>query len=481
MKFLNNQLVNYDLTYSDVFLVPNYSDINSRFEVSLQPQANTGASLPIVVANMSAVAGKRMSETVARRGGLVVLPQDIPITTLKSMIDYIKACQLSYDTALTLRAESTIAEALTIIHKRAHNLVVIVDQSNKPIGVFRDQDHLGHDQFSQLSNFINPKLVVLKDNLSPSEQYSLLNNHHLKLAPVVNHRTGRLIGITGLKNIIRSDIYQPAVDKNNKLIVAVAIGINGSPITKAQEALSAGADLIVIDTAHGHQAKMLQAIESVRSLNNQLIIIAGNVVTAQATKDLLSAGANIVKVGVGPGAMCTTRMMTAVGRPQFSSVYECANEASRQKGFIWADGGIKYPRDVALALAAGADSVMIGSWFAATYESPGDLHYDNNNQAYKENYGMASSRAVQNRNSQKANYDLNKKLFFEEGISTSKLYIDPLRPSVEDLIDQISAGLRSAFSYTGAHNLKEFQAQAVVGIQSASGYDEGKPTPGGWL
>jgi IMP dehydrogenase len=209
-------------------------------------------------------------------------------------------------------------------------------------------------------------------------------------------------------------------------------------------------------------------------------IVAGNVVTAQGTHDLLGAGADIVKVGVGPGAMCTTRMMTGVGRPQFSAVLECAAAARDLGGHVWADGGVRHPRDVALALAAGAASVMIGSWFAGTYESPGDLLRDGEGRAYKESFGMASARAVANRTRDASGFERARMALFEEGISSSRMYIDPSRPGVEDLIDTIIAGVRSSATYAGAASLVELHERAVVGIQSSAGYDEGRPLDASW-
>jgi IMP dehydrogenase len=209
-------------------------------------------------------------------------------------------------------------------------------------------------------------------------------------------------------------------------------------------------------------------------------VVAGNVVTAAGTRDLIEAGADIVKVGVGPGAMCTTRMMTGVGRPQFSAVLECSAAAAEQEGHVWADGGVRHPRDVALALAAGASSVMIGSWFAGTYESPGDLLHDGEGRAFKESFGMASARAVANRTQEAGGFERARLALFEEGISTSRMYLDPARPSVEDLVDHITAGLRSSATYAGARTLEEFHDRAVVGIQSVAGYDEGRPLHASW-
>ena len=193
------------------------------------------------------------------------------------------------------------------------------------------------------------------------------------------------------------------------------------------------------------------------------------------------AGADVVKVGVGPGAMCTTRMQTGVGRPQFSAVLECSAAAREHGGAVWADGGVRYPRDVALALAAGAGNVMIGSWFAGTHESTGDMLHDPAGRAYKESFGMASARAVRSRTRHQSSFDKAKAALFEEGISGSKMYLDPQRPGVEDLVDWITSGVRSSCTYAGARTLAEFHERAVVGLQSSSGYEEGRPIASSWL
>ena len=225
---------------------------------------------------------------------------------------------------------------------------------------------------------------------------------------------------------------------------------------------------------------MIEALKAIRTLSPTIPIVAGNVVTAEGTRDLIAAGADIIKVGVGPGAMCTTRMQTGVGRPQFTAVLECAAEAAKHGKHVWADGGVRHPRDVALALAAGASQVMIGSWFAGTLESPSDLNRDSNGRLYKESFGMASARAVAARTASEGAFDRARKALFEEGISSSRMYINPLRPGVEDLIDEIISGVRSSCTYAGANSIPDFFAKAIVGIQSSSGYAEGKPLSQSW-
>jgi IMP dehydrogenase len=315
--------------------------------------------------------------------------------------------------------------------------------------------------------------------VQPEEAFDRLTGAHRALAPVVDP-AGRLVGILTRKGALRATLYRPAVDAENRLRVGAAIGITGDIAGRADKLLAAGVDLLVVDTAHGHQERMMAALRAVRALKPAVPVAAGNVVTAEGVRDLVEAGADIVKVGVGPGAMCTTRMMTGVGRPQFSAIVECAAQARRLGAHAWADGGVRHPRDAALALAAGASNVMIGSWLAGTHESPGDPIRDADGRIYKESFGMASARAVHRRTADDTPYERARKALFEEGISSARMYLDPRRPGVEDIIDAVTAGVRSACTYAGASTLQEFHERAVVGVQSQAGYTEGKPMPDGW-
>ena len=477
MQFLNDLQPTHELTYGDVFMVPSLSEAASRLAVDLSTPDGIGATIPVVVANMNAVAGKRMSETVARRGGMAVIPQDAPDDVLASVLGGVKSAHALYDTPITLGPEHT-ADAMALIHKRAHGAVIIVDEHDHPIGIFTESDAHQVDRFSPLSDVMHRDLVSVKAGTPLEEMFDQLAHERLTVAPVVDE--GRLVGAVTRKGALRSALYSPALDSQGRLKVAVAIGINGEPGERAKIAIDLGADVIVVDTAHGHQTKMLQALADVRAAAGDTPVVAGNVVTAQGTAALIEAGADIVKVGVGPGAMCTTRMMTGVGRPQFSAVMECATEARRLGRHVWADGGVRHPRDVALALAAGASSVMIGSWFAGTFEAAADGQRDADGRLYKENYGMASQRAVQLRTRKDSEFERARKELFEEGISTSRMYLDPDRPGVEDILDQIVAGVRSACTYAGAHSIDELHERAVIGIQSTTGYEEGRPLPTSW-
>ncbi|MFE2636798.1 GuaB1 family IMP dehydrogenase-related protein [Streptomyces scopuliridis] len=479
VRFLNDLQPPYDLTYDDVFMVPSRSAVGSRLAVDLSAPDGTGTTIPLVVANMTAIAGRRMAETVARRGGLVVIPQDIPIDVVTDVISWVKTRHLVLDTPIVLAPLQTVGDALSLLPKRAHGAGVVVDGEGRPVGVVTEHDLTGVDRFTQLSEVMSKDLLLISADMDPREAFNTLDNANRKIAPAID-ADGRLAGVLTRKGALRATLYMPATDADGKLRIAAAVGVNGNVSGKARQLLDAGVDTLVVDTAHGHQESMLAAIRAVRALDPKVPVVAGNIVAAEGVRDLIEAGADIIKVGVGPGAMCTTRMMTGVGRPQFSAVMECAAEAKKFGKHVWADGGVRHPRDVAMALAAGASNVMIGSWFAGTYESPGDLQQAADGRLYKESFGMASARAVRNRTSEESAYDRARKALFEEGISTSRMFLDPSRPGVEDLIDSIIAGVRSSCTYAGADSLEEFARKAIVGVQSAAGYAEGKPLHASW-
>jgi IMP dehydrogenase len=478
MRFLNDLVPAHDLTYDDVFMVPSRSAVESRLAVDLTTRDGSGTTIPVVVSNMTAVAGRRMAETVARRGALAVIPQDIPIDVVAEAVAWVKRRHLVHDTPIKLGPTDTVSLALDLLPKRAHGGVIVVEDG-KPVGVVTESDCADVDRFTQLHRVMSQNPLTLPDDISPEEAFNRLAAGHHKLAPVIDAQ-GKLVGILTRNAALRATLYQPAVDADGNLRVGAAIGITGDAAGRADKLLAAGVDVLVVDTAHGHQERMINTLRAVRALDPAVPVVAGNVVTAEGVTDLIQAGADIVKVGVGPGAMCTTRMMTGVGRPQFSAVLECAAEAHRLGRHVWADGGVRHPRDVALALAAGASNVMIGSWLAGTHESPGDPRRDADGRLYKENFGMASARAVSRRTAEDTPYERARKALFEEGISSSRMYLDPRRPGVEAILDGIVAGVRSACTYAGAATIEEFHERAVVGVQSAAGYAEGKPLDVSW-
>ncbi|HEY3339523.1 MAG TPA: GuaB1 family IMP dehydrogenase-related protein [Propionicimonas sp.] len=480
MRFLTGK-PSYDLTYDDVFMAPRRSSVTSRLDVDMTSTDGLGLPLPLIVANMTAVAGRRMAETVARRGGIAIIPQDLPTDIVGNAIARVKAAPTVFDTPITIGPHATVGEALMLLPKRAHGVVVVVDHG-KPVGTLTAAEAEGLDRFAQVHEAMSTDLTIVGVDATPTEVFDELSARRHKAALAVVD--GQLVGLMTVKGALRAALYSPALDAEGKLRIGAAVGISGDVERRAESLLEAGADVLVMDTAHGHQERMISAVQRCRAAvaasGRTIPIVAGNVVTADGTADLIEAGADVVKVGVGPGAMCTTRMQTGVGRPQFSAVLECAEEATDSGKSIWADGGVRHPRDVALALAAGAGAVMIGSWFAGTHESPGELMYASDGRPYKESFGMASARAVRARTRTQSAFDRARASLFEEGISSSRMYLDPARPGVEDLLDFIVSGVRSSCTYAGARTLTEFHTQAIVGVQSASGYNEGRPLHSSW-
>lgn len=485
MKFLNDINPAHDLTYSDTFMVPSRSAVASRSGVDLTTPDSVGTTIPLVVSNMTAVAGKRMAETVARRGGITILPQDISPLALTDMVSQVKAAHPVFETPITVDVNDSVSIALALLGKRSHGAAVVLD-GHQPVGIITEKDCQEVDRFTPIYQVMTSEIVTASKDEHLDSVFETMSARHLGMVPVLDG--DHLAGVLTRKGVLRSALYTPALDPAGRLMVGAAVGINGDVGSKTRELLDAGVDVLVLDTAHGHQEKMLEALplavaardDFAQRTGRRIQVAAGNVVSAAGTIDLARAGADILKVGVGPGAMCTTRMMTGVGRPQFSAVLECATAAQESGAEVWADGGVKYPRDVALALAAGAASVMIGSWFAGTYESAGDLASDGDGRLYKESFGMASARAVKQRTKHQSAFDRARAALFEEGISHSRMYLDPQRPGVEDLIDSIVSGVRSAFSYAGADSIAQFRERAIVGVQSAAGYGEGRPREVSW-
>jgi len=481
VRFLTGK-PDYDLTYDDVFMAPRRSSVTSRLDVDLTSTDSLNLPLPLVVANMTAISGRRMAETVARRGGIAIIPQDLPTDIVAKAIEKVKSAHTVFDTPLTIDPHATVGEALMLLPKRAHQVVVVVDATGAPVGTVSEADLAGMDRFAQVHEAMSSDLTVVSPDATPTEVFDELSAHRHRAALAVTD--GRLVGLMTIKGALRAALYTPALDASGQLKIGVAVGISGDVEARVEALLEAGADVLVMDTAHGHQERMISAVQRCRAVveasQRQVPIVAGNVVTADGTSDLIEAGADVIKVGVGPGAMCTTRMQTGVGRPQFSAVLECAAEAKEAGKSVWADGGVRHPRDVALALAAGAGAVMIGSWFAGTHESPGELLYASDGRPYKESFGMASARAVRARTRSQSAFERARAGLFEEGISSSRMYLDPARPGVEDLLDFIVSGVRSSCTYAGARDLVEFANQAIVGVQSASGYNEGRPLHSSW-
>ncbi len=314
MQFNNPHYENEELTYDDVFLFQNYFAGTSRLSIDVTPIVPFGTHIPIVAANMNAVSWKRMAETLARYWWLAVLPQDMDIETLSRIINFIKKANIQYDTPITVQANNTIRDALGIIHKRAHNCVIMTDEKWKALAIFKPQDLEHLDQFTLLWNISKWTLITWKVWISDEEAFMLMDEKWISSLPIVDEQ-GILVWILSKKNTIRWSIYSPTLTRTWNLNIAVAVGINWFE-EKVPALIAMGITIFVLDTAHGYQKSMIDTIALFRKMyGNDPIIIAGNVITPEATKALIQAWANGVKVGIWPWAMCTTRTKTWVGRP----------------------------------------------------------------------------------------------------------------------------------------------------------------------
>jgi IMP dehydrogenase len=464
-----------ELSTDDVFLNPGYFDGGSRLDTDLSPPDFAGSAHPIVSANMNAVTGKRMAETMARFGGLGVLPQDMDLDTVARIVRHIHEADPRYDTPLAVTPRATLRDVTGIIRKRSHDLVVVVDEERRPLGVVTHAALRDRDQYTPVSQIMSHRVVALKVGVANRDAFLQMDEARVKAAPVLDE-SGRLIGVLTRDDAVRLELLRPALSPSGELMVAAAVGISAQAPEIAGKLLAMGVSAIVLDTAHGHQRRMLETIRGVKAVvAGKVPIVAGNVCTAEGTRALIEAGADVVKVNVGPGAMCTTRMQTGAGRPTFTSVLVCAREARTLGKHVWADGGVKHPRDVALYLAAGASRVMVGTALAGTYESPGDVKEDKDGLLYKENYGMASGRAVSDRTADRDPFERAKKGFFREGISTSRIYMREGQESAAGILVDMITGVQSAFTYAGARTVEELHERAVIGVQTSAGYGDGTP------
>ncbi len=260
MKFLNDLQPAHDLTYSDVFMVPAKSDVTSRFDVDLTTADGTGTTLPLVVSNMTAISGRRMAETIARRGGIAIIPQDIPLDVVAATVERVKSAHVVYDTPVTVTPTTTVGEAMSLLPKRAHGAVVVVEDG-KVLGIVTERDGADVDRFAQVSEVMTDEVTTFEAGADPRRCFDEMSARHMAVAPVLDG--GQLVGVLTRKGALRSTIYQPAVDLDGRLVIGAAVGINGDVAAKSQALLQLGIDVLVVDTAHGHQSKMLEALPAV--------------------------------------------------------------------------------------------------------------------------------------------------------------------------------------------------------------------------
>lgn len=480
-RWLHPEDADKEWALDDLFIVPTHLDrYDSRREVDLSPPDGLGGSHPLVVVNMRATTGRRMARTMPLKGGLAILDQDMDVARTCRLIAEVRAAPTWCDTALTVTPDTNLEVLKSIVFKRESQLIVVVDGDGRPLGVITVGDLKRASLGQTAGSIMNAQPVFITLGADPDRVvYERLLAQHITAAPVVDD-AGVLVGTTCTQHLVHRQIMPPNVDAQGRLQVMAAVGINGDPGRRAGLLVEAGACAILIDTAHGDQRRMLDAIAAVRSNTPAgTPIVAGTVCTHQATERLVRAGATIIKANIGAGGQCTTRVVTGVGRPSASSTLAVAQAARDLGAQVWADAGVRRPGHAALYLALGASRVMVGTVWTGTWESASDLQWEGAwgaGRPYKQTWGMASGQAVQDRNVHNRDaFDVAIRRLYQEGVRGSQVYLHPDRASVGALNAYFVTGLESAFAYTNARTIPEFWDQVTLGSHTAAALAEGAP------
>jgi len=463
------------LTFDDVLLVPNKSDVLPRtVDVSTRLTRRISLAIPIISAAMDTVTESRLAIALAREGGLGIIHKNLSVEEQASEVDKVKRSESGIITnPVTLGPHEKIRTALDIM-ARYHISGVPITEEGKLVGILTNRDlRFLEDPEQEIAE------VMTKDNLvtaSPGttleEAKRILHKNRIEKLPVVDGE-GMLRGLVTIKDINKQIQYPNACkDELGRLRVGAAVGTSVDKMDRARALVEAGVDVLVVDTAHGHSEGVLKTVEQLKEAFADVDVIAGNVVTADGTRDLIAAGADAVKIGMGPSAICTTRVISGAGVPQITAVQECSEEADRHEICVIADGGIRWSGDITKALAAGASCVMIGSLFAGTAESPGEMViYEG--RSYKVYRGMGSVKAMERGS---------KDRYFQEGeYVTSKLVPEgiegrvPFRGSLSDYVHTLVGGLKAGMGYCGVRTLEELRTKTTFIKVTAAGVRESHP------
>jgi IMP dehydrogenase len=464
------------LTYDDVLLVPAKSNILPR-EVDVRTRLTKSIELniPLLSAAMDTVTESEMAIAMAREGGMGILHKNMSIHSQAEQVDKVKRSESGMIlNPVTARADQRVRDVLVLMNKYKISGIPIVDDANKLIGIITNRDLRFQPDGDQMVAAIMTKenLVTAPVGTKLKQAEHILEKHKIEKLPVVDHH-GVLKGLITFKDIQKKIKHPRACkDEHGRLRVGAAVGVTSDTLDRVAALCRAGADLIIVDTAHGHSHGVLDMIKRIRKEFGGIQLIVGNVATAEATRDLIRAGADAVKVGVGPGSICTTRVVAGIGVPQVTAILNCASAAARSNIPIIADGGIKQTGDIAKAIAAGADAVMIGGLFAGVDESPGEkVLYEG--RSYKMYRGMGSIEAMKrgskDRYFQDAEDDLQK--LVPEGIEGRVPYKGPLG----DTIYQMIGGLRAALGYCGAKSIADLKAKGQFVRMTDAGLRESHP------
>lgn len=461
------------LTFDDVLLIPRKSEVLPR-DVSVKTRLSEKIelSIPIISAGMDTVTESKMAIAIAREGGLGIIHKNMSIEAQAEEVDRVKRSESGVITnPFSLTRHHTVNDAEKLMAKYRISGVPIVDENDKLVGIITNRDLRFIEDYSTRIDDVMTKenLVTAPVGTTLQEAEKILQKYKIEKLPLVDE-DGVLKGLITIKDIEKViEFPHAAKDSQGRLIVGAAVGVTVDTMERVSALVEAGVDVIVVDTAHGHSVGVLNKVREIRQAFPDLDIIAGNVATAEATRDLIEAGANIVKVGIGPGSICTTRVIAGIGVPQITAIYDCATEARKYGVPIIADGGIKYSGDIVKALAAGGDAVMLGSLLAGVTESPGERIIYQGRQ-FKVYRGMGSIGAMEKGSKDRYFQENNQKLV-PEGIEGRIPYKGPL----SDTIHQLVGGIRAGMGYCGTKAIKELQEDTQFIRITSAGLRESHP------
>ena len=445
------------LTFDDVLLVPQKSDVIPRdvnLETALTPDIRL--SIPLMSAAMDTVTDSRMAIALAREGGLGIIHKNMTIAEQAAQVDQVKRSESGVITdPFFLSPENLVSDALELMARYRISGVPIT-RTGRLVGILTNRDLRFITDFNQpISNVMTSKnLVTAPVGTTLEEAKSILAKHRIEKLPLVDENY-MLRGLIAIKDIEKSIKYPSAAkDKNGRLLCGAAVGVTKDTLERVQALVDAKVDIITLDTAHGHSAGVIDSVRMVKNAFPDLPIIAGNVATAAATADLFEAGADVVKVGIGPGSICTTRVVSGIGVPQFTAICDCAEAAEKYGRAIIADGGIKYSGDLTKAIGAGAAAVMVGSLLAGVQESPGEIEIYQG-RSFKVYRGMGSLAAME-KGSKDRYFQEGAKKLVPEGVEGRV----PYKGTLSDTVFQLMGGLRSGMGYCGAHTIGELHEKA---------------------
>ncbi|MDQ0247890.1 IMP dehydrogenase [Bacillus fengqiuensis] len=470
-----NKFTKEGLTFDDVLLIPAKSEVLPKdVNLSVTLTETLKLNVPLISAGMDTVTEADMAISMARQGGLGIIHKNMSIEQQAEQVDKVKRSESGVITdPFFLTPQHQVFDAEHLMGKYRISGVPIVnnDTEQKLVGILTNRDLRFVQDYSILISDVMTKenLVTAPVGTTLGEAEKILQKHKIEKLPLVDEQ-GVLKGLITIKDIEKViEFPNSAKDKQGRLLVGAAVGVTKDTMVRTEKLVNAGVDVIVIDTAHGHSQGVLDAVRSIREQYPNLNIIAGNVATGEGTKALIEAGANIVKVGIGPGSICTTRVVAGVGVPQITAIYDCATEARKHGVPIIADGGIKYSGDIVKALASGGHVVMLGSLLAGTTESPGETEIFQGRR-FKVYRGMGSVSAME-QGSKDRYFQEDSKKFVPEGIEGRVPYKGPLT----DTIYQLIGGLKSGMGYCGTGNLEELREKAQFIRMTGAGLRESHP------